>query len=51
MAQKSAANMDLTTSFLEAIFESAVWTKTKMLERISASPPTPLGPSSAERPV
>lgn len=51
MAQKSAASMDLTTSFLEAIFESAAWTKTKMLERISASPPTLSGPSSAERPV
>lgn len=51
MAQKSAPNLDLTTASLEATCESANWTKTKTLEHISASPPTPLGPSSVERPV
>lgn len=51
MAQISVPNLDLTTAFLEATSESAIWTKTKMLERISASPPTRLGPSSAEKPV
>lgn len=51
MVQKSVPNMDLTTAFLEATSESAIWTKTKMLEHISASPPTLLGPLSAERPV
>lgn len=50
MAQRSVPDLELITACPEATSESAIWTKTKMLERTSASPPTLSGPSSAERP-
>lgn len=50
-AQKSFPKPDLISASLEATSESAAWTEIETPGRISASPPTPLGPSSAERPA